>query len=384
MAWNGLGSFLRLFSWANDATNGLPISSSRMDSEFANYKGGLENCITRNGENQPVANLPMGGNKHIAVGAATLRDQYAQAAQVQDGAFIWGGTAGGTANALTIALTPAITAYVTGQTFRFVTSLANTGAATIAINGLAATAITKENGAALIAGDLPAGAIIEIVKTATDFRVNGLRGSALVGIPGASVSGVGLLAAANTWTGLNLFTASTGVSLQASQPFIQYRDTSQALPNGLWAAQAVTTGWRIVKNTAVAGDFSTSVNPLFIDNSNNVSFVGRASGSNAVAASDFATKGQVDAKVYGGLVAGNGAALVLPPGWSCSRTSLGTYVVTHNLGVNNYGVVASVDGIPGLTIFANGGSTTAFLVLVTTAATGAAADGAFGFVLARN
>ena len=110
MAWNGSGTFNRLFSWAQDAVNGLFISSSRMDGEFDNYKSGLENTVTRDGQNSPSANLPMAGFRHIAVGAAAARDQYTQLGQLQDGGAIWGGTAGGTANALTIALSPGIAA----------------------------------------------------------------------------------------------------------------------------------------------------------------------------------------------------------------------------------------------------------------------------------
>ena len=182
MAWNGAGVWNRLYSWATDALNGLNISSSRMDDEFGNVKSGLENCVTRSGENQPLANLPMGSFRHTTVGTASARDHYAQVGQIQDTGYAWGGTAGGTANALTFSVTPAITAYVAGQTFNFQVSAVNTGAATLAVNGLTATAIVKEGGSALTAGDLPVGAVVQVTHNGTNFRLNRTTASALSGV----------------------------------------------------------------------------------------------------------------------------------------------------------------------------------------------------------
>ncbi|MFH1603693.1 MAG: hypothetical protein ABIH03_07280, partial [Pseudomonadota bacterium] len=64
----------------------------------------------------------------------------------------WAGTAGGTADALTLTVAPAITSYTAGQVFRFKSGAsANTGAATVAVSGLAAKALQRD-GAALIRG----------------------------------------------------------------------------------------------------------------------------------------------------------------------------------------------------------------------------------------
>jgi hypothetical protein len=68
----------------------------------------------------------------------------------------WGGTAGGTANARTVSLTPALTTYFAGLTVRFENgTAANTGAATLGVDGLGAVAIRKGDGSAdLDPGDL--------------------------------------------------------------------------------------------------------------------------------------------------------------------------------------------------------------------------------------
>lgn len=83
----------------------------------------------------------------------------------------WAGTAGGSANALTITPSPAISAYATGQSFRFISASANTAAATIAVSGLAAKDITKNGTNALIAGDIPSGAVCTISYDGTRFQL---------------------------------------------------------------------------------------------------------------------------------------------------------------------------------------------------------------------
>lgn len=68
-----------------------------------------------------------------------------------------------------ISVTPAPTAYVTGQVFRFKANTANTGAATLNVNGLGAISIVKNVSTALDTGDVLAGQIIEVVYNGTNF-----------------------------------------------------------------------------------------------------------------------------------------------------------------------------------------------------------------------
>jgi hypothetical protein len=106
----------------------------------------------------------------LAHTASATRALYPITSQVQDGALLWGGTAGGTADALTITLTPAITAYVTGQVFQFVASAANaTTTPTINVNSLGAKSIKRQNGATIQPGDIPSGALVQAAYNGTDF-----------------------------------------------------------------------------------------------------------------------------------------------------------------------------------------------------------------------
>ena len=94
---------------------------------------------------------------------------------MQDGAFVWGGTAGGTADALTLTLTPAITAYATGMVVRFVAAADNTSATpTLSINGVAPAVIARDNGANLAVGDIKAGKLYEVLYSGTKWLLTSL------------------------------------------------------------------------------------------------------------------------------------------------------------------------------------------------------------------
>lgn len=119
----------------------------------------------------PTANLPMAGFKHTGVGAGTALTEYADVKSVQNSTYTYAGTAGGTADALTLSPSPATTAYVLGQNFVFKSSASpNTGAATVAISGLAAKALEIDD-AALVAGDIEANKYYSALYDGTAFQI---------------------------------------------------------------------------------------------------------------------------------------------------------------------------------------------------------------------
>lgn len=76
-------------------------------------------------------------------------------------------TESGSGNTFVIAPVPAIAAYENGQVWRFLPTHANTGAATLNVNGVGAKAIVLPNGDALRPGDISTGGSIECVYSAT-------------------------------------------------------------------------------------------------------------------------------------------------------------------------------------------------------------------------
>ena len=159
------GTFTRpVASYTPNAT----ISSADMNSEMDGIATGLSTAITKDGQTTITANLPMSGFAHTGVAVATARTMYARASQIADGSLTYGGVAGGTADALTIAPSPAITGYVIGQQFQFkVGASPNTTAGTLNVNSIGVGSITWPDGTALVAGDLPANAMVVVEVQAT-------------------------------------------------------------------------------------------------------------------------------------------------------------------------------------------------------------------------
>lgn len=173
MAFNGLGTFNRLYNWVTDKANSIKIRADRMDAEMDGMATGLSTCITKDGQTTITANLPMAGFRHTGVGNASARNHYAAAGQIQDQSLIWCGTSGGTANAQTITPSPVITAYAAGQKFSFLPVATNTsGTVTIANSGLAARNVKKGIGGAkvvLAVGDIVIGVSAEVLDDGTDY-----------------------------------------------------------------------------------------------------------------------------------------------------------------------------------------------------------------------
>lgn len=109
--------------------------------------------LRRDGSLAMLSDLNMGSHKITSLIDGAARSDAAVVGQIQDGSVIYG-AAGGAANALTLTLTPAVTAYVAGQRFYFKATADNTGAATLAANGLSALPMKRIDGLPLQPKDL--------------------------------------------------------------------------------------------------------------------------------------------------------------------------------------------------------------------------------------
>ena len=81
--WNGAGG------WASDATAGIGIEAGRHDTQDTDFQNGINNCLTKDGQNTPTNNLPMGGYKHTGIANASANDQYAAWGQLRNGAPVF-------------------------------------------------------------------------------------------------------------------------------------------------------------------------------------------------------------------------------------------------------------------------------------------------------
>lgn len=80
-------------------------------------------------------------------------------------------------DAYAITLTPAVTAYTTGDIYVFKADVANTGAATLSVNGLSAITIKAKNGATLLDRDITASSINTVVYDGTNMQLLSSTGS---------------------------------------------------------------------------------------------------------------------------------------------------------------------------------------------------------------
>lgn len=217
MPWDGSGNFVLTQDFPQDRDLGRPdslIDADKFDAEFENFKVGLQNCFTIDGQNEAQADLPMGGFSFTGMRAAEAADEPVIASQAATGAFDWVGLAGGTANALTGDLTYAPT-LVAGVRIKGIASATNTGATTFALNGGSLVAVKRRDGTALQAGDITSGYPFELLHNGTNWlldnplTVDGRSTGAFV------LSGVGVSTSAITATA-----PATWQSLAAGQLYV--------------------------------------------------------------------------------------------------------------------------------------------------------------------
>ena len=239
MARNGSGSY----SLPEAAlTNGTTADATVVQSNFDDIATALTGSLAKDGQTVPTANLPMGGYKHTGVADGSARTQYATLGQLQDGAPFYA-AAGGTADAITLTIAPAITAYAIGQTFWIKTGAgANTGAVTLNINGLGAGAIKWPDDTALVAGDLPASAMIEVTCQAVTpvfHLMSGVRVGGLLKSGGTMTGTLAMSGAAiNQAKGADIASATTTDIGAATGNYLDVTGTTTI--TGLGTVQAGT------------------------------------------------------------------------------------------------------------------------------------------------
>lgn len=193
---NGAGTYS--LTAGNPVVTGTTISSSWANTTLSDIGTALTASIANDGQTPVLANLPMGGFKHTGVAVAAALTDYARTDQAQNSAFQWLSSVSG-ADTITASASPVPSAYAAGQTFRFVSAGANTGAATLNVSSLGAKSITKNGTTALVANDIPSGAVVEVTYDGTQFQ--------LVALPKALSSGafttVGTAASLNVGTSAN-------------------------------------------------------------------------------------------------------------------------------------------------------------------------------------
>lgn len=71
MGYNGSGTFVRVTNWQGDASAGIKIKADRHDLQDDEFATGLSQVITKDGQSQPTADIPLNGHKLVSVGDPT-------------------------------------------------------------------------------------------------------------------------------------------------------------------------------------------------------------------------------------------------------------------------------------------------------------------------
>jgi hypothetical protein len=91
----------------------------------------------------------------VSTDIAGLQSSKLSVADYQNGTKVYGATSTGT-DAYSVTLSPAPASYLVGMTFKFLSDVANTGAATLNVNALGAKTIKKLRDQDLASGDIEA------------------------------------------------------------------------------------------------------------------------------------------------------------------------------------------------------------------------------------
>jgi len=199
MSYNGSGTFV-INSAGTPYVSGTVISSTAANSLNSDLATGLSTAICKDGQSTPTANIGLGGFKITNLGAGTVASDAARLSQVQNSGTTTLIAITGT-DTITGTVSPTLSAYVAGQAFSFIIASTNTGAVTLNINSLGATAVTRTGAVALVAGDMVTGQVAIVEYDGTRFQLlNGnsftnLKASGTLGVTGITTVAAGSAAA---------------------------------------------------------------------------------------------------------------------------------------------------------------------------------------------
>jgi hypothetical protein len=192
-------------------------------------------------------------------------DEQSTEVQLVDNSRIYA-TSTGSANAYVLTLTPAITAYKAGQIFEFKANFTCTGASTLAVSGLAATAIKINKDQALSANDIVNGQVVQVQYDGTNFQMLGSLGN-----PQVSQNGHEIYGADAGGTDAYAVTLSPIPTAYAAGMVVNFK--ANTINTGAATLNVNSLGAKSIKTRSGSDPFdgqilATSVNPVVYDGTN--------------------------------------------------------------------------------------------------------------------
>jgi hypothetical protein len=346
MSFNGSGTFL-INSTGQPVVANTVISATVFNALTADLASGLTNCITKDGQSTPTANIPMGNNKVTGLAIGTLVNDAATLGQVQSTAAKLISISG--TDTITGTMSPTLTAYAAGQLFYFVAGGANTGAVTLNVDGLGSRAVTRDGSTALAAGDINSGEMVVVIYDGTRFQMINAANS----FGNTTINGT-LTVTGNTTLGANVSIASAlAVGGKADLPNVSaaLMVAAVGIITDLRASGAsissANVGTAIVTNLTATGASVASVNAnvalLTTATVTNLTATGASIASAnigtltlsgiSVASANFGVAVVTDLRVDGAsITSANVGTAVITTGTVTNLTATGASVASANLG----------------------------------------------------
>jgi len=343
MSYNGSGTFV-INSAGQPVVTGTAITSTAFNALTGDLATGLTTALTKDGQTTPTANLTLGSYKITNLANGSASTDAINYSQLQSAGYTTLITIAGT-DTITGTVSPTLTSYLAGAQFSFVVGTTNTGAVTLNIDALGAKAVTRTGAVALVAGDLIATQMVEVMYDGTRFQlVNGnsftnLKLSGTLAVTGAttlsSTLGVtGATTLATTLTGALIATSGvvSSVAPSTSGNLLTSNGTTwtSSAPAGVTSFNGSTTG--LTPNTATTGAITLG-GTLAVANGGTGVVTSTGSGANVLGTSPTITTPVFDSATLA-TVSGT-APLYMCRAWV-------NYKGTATRGINGSGNVSSV------------------------------------------
>ena len=144
------------------------IESTKFNAVINDIATALTGSIAADGQTTVTANQSMSGYKHVSVANAASATDYAAAGQVVKNAFTYAASsAGSDSYSINLLISPG--SLSAGYRFQFLADVDNTGACTLDVNSIGATAILLADGSTPHNGAIQANSIADVVYDGTQF-----------------------------------------------------------------------------------------------------------------------------------------------------------------------------------------------------------------------
>lgn len=265
-AFNGSGTFVRSYLWVTDRINGVPITSTRMDTEDNGFASGLTLCVTRDGQGAMAAHFLPSVDATYDLGSSGLhwRSLYLSGNGTISGTL---GVTGNTTLSGTLAVTGSTTLSGTLAVTLATTLSAALSGTTSTMSGLATSA-----GVAVGAND-SSGRGIPIARSVTVTTDNVTSSITLITDPYLTVALTAGTYAFEMWLYNGGSTTAGGLRIQPNFSGTITNSAWSAIGRSnatastfsrnslnspiIWASTWDTTDWVLIKGTLQAGGSGT-------------------------------------------------------------------------------------------------------------------------------